>query len=350
MNIILHKQKYSLFVNLAPAMLFLSILSGYCQDNAQKSSKDIDAFVDVECIRIIRPVGEIESTAIVTPSCLVHNRGSENVSYTVRMKIGTFYNQTVQVLDHISDSFRLVTFPACSIWVIRGTYIVSCSTELTKDQNTNNDKQIDSIKIIVEDVGCTDIYAPTDTVDSTQLVVPSVRVYNYGNITASFNVRMIIGSFYNKIVAVSSLAPRNNHPVNFPAYSNWPIGTHIVTCSTEFTTDMNRSNNKKIGSVTVRRISADTINFMSFPKGSDYVLQFSLYQSNRVSLKIRNVSGEIIKNIPSHILPAGVQQIIWNCRDSNGNRVAFGVYLVELNIGQKTYRKRIAILPIKENY
>ncbi len=342
MNTILQKQKY--FVNLAFTLLIISNLSGYCKVNVQKIN--IDTF-DVECIRIIRPVGEIESTAIVTPACSVHNHSPENVSYTVRMKIGTFYNQTVQVFNHISHSSRLVTFPACSTWV-RGTYIVSCSTELTGDQNTLNDKQIDSIKIIVKDVGCTEICAPIDTVDSTQSVVPSVIVYNYGNTKENFNVRMIIGNFYNKVVTITGLGQDSSLRVNFPIYTNWPRGTHEVICYTELKTDMNWSNNKKIGTVTVKirngGINVDNINFISFPRGSDYVIQFTLYQSDNVSLKIRNVLGEIIKDIPSRNLPAGLQQFIWDCRDRNGNKTAFGIYLVELNIGQITHRRRIAIL------
>jgi uncharacterized delta-60 repeat protein len=55
---------------------------------------------DVGCAKIVAPTGVIDSGTVVTPACSVYNYGTMTQSYSVRMKIGVTYNNTVQVFNH----------------------------------------------------------------------------------------------------------------------------------------------------------------------------------------------------------------------------------------------------------
>ncbi|MEO0115474.1 MAG: T9SS type A sorting domain-containing protein [candidate division WOR-3 bacterium] len=102
------------------------------------------------------------------------------------------------------------------------------------------------------DVGCTQIIAPTDTVDSGQVVTPQGVVYNFGDFISTFNVRMRIGSFYNNAQQVTNLPPGGSQTRTFTNWTALQRGTHLVRCSTEHPNDINRSNDRTIGYVTVR--------------------------------------------------------------------------------------------------
>jgi hypothetical protein len=210
---------------------------------------------NVGCETIIAPTGTIDSGTVVTPACSVYNYGTVTSSYRVRMKIGSpgnwFYNETAYVSTHLPCSLKYVTFRSDTNWP-RGTWAVKCSTELATDMNEANDKKTTSVTIIVKDVGCTKIIAPSGTIDSGTVVTPACSVYNYGTTTESYNVRMKIGGFYNETTYVLNHSPGSRSYVTFPNWTALQRGTHTVKCSTELATDMNKANDKKTDSVFVR--------------------------------------------------------------------------------------------------
>ena len=106
---------------------------------------------------------------------------------------------------------------------------------------------------IVFDVGVTQIFVPSGTLDSGTVVTPKVRVKNFGNVSASFPVALKIGGFYNDI-QFTNLNPGESTLVSFLDWTATQVGTNGVKCSTALSNDANRSNDAKIGSVTVRVI------------------------------------------------------------------------------------------------
>jgi hypothetical protein len=206
---------------------------------------------DVGCTGLLSPTGDIDSGSVVTPACSVYNFGGQTVDYDVRMRVGDFYNQTTHVIGHSPDTELYVTFPQWTA-LPRGLLAVSCSTELAADADPTNDKAIGSVRVTVHDVGCTRIVAPTGAIDSLTMVVPACSVYNYGTATESYNVRLKIGSFYDQTAAVPAHGSGARVYVAFPAHSNWPRGSHAVTCSTELASDCVRANDRQTGSVTCR--------------------------------------------------------------------------------------------------
>ena len=102
------------------------------------------------------------------------------------------------------------------------------------------------------DVGVAAITVPTGTIDSNQSVTPACSVYNQGNTTAAYTVRMKIGAGYNNTASVSGHAPNTRLLVTFPAASAWPRGNLAVACSTELANDTAPGNDKATGTVAVR--------------------------------------------------------------------------------------------------
>jgi hypothetical protein len=205
---------------------------------------------DVGCTRLLAPAGSVDSGASVVPACSVYNYGDVAESYVVRMRVGA-YNRTDTVLSHAPGSRVYVTFPAWSAGA-RGTYAVTCSTELATDTTRSNDRRTGTVTVDVKDVACVKILAPADSVDSGVSVTPACSVRNYGTTTpASYTVRMKVGS-YNQTAVVSGQAPGTAVRVTFPNWTASPPGTFAVTCSTELAVDQVGVNDRQNGSVRVK--------------------------------------------------------------------------------------------------
>jgi hypothetical protein len=213
---------------------------------------------DVGCTRILAPTGTVDSGTVVTPACSVYNYGTTAETYSVRMKTGTGYNQTATVSSHAPGTRRYITFPS---WTAspRGTFTVTCSTELSGDGANANDKQAGTVTVRVLDAACRALMAPTGTVDSGAVVTPACTAANYGTAAATFAVRMKVGAGYNQTASVTNLAAGARQYVTFPNWTASPRGNFAVTCSTELTGDMANANDKQTGTVTVRVTDAASV-------------------------------------------------------------------------------------------
>jgi N-acetylneuraminic acid mutarotase len=218
---------------------------------------------DVSCTKIVAPGAAVDSGTVVTPACSVYNYGNQTEGYSVRMKIGTAYNQTVAIAGHLSLTSRYLTFPTTWTALSVGTLAVSCSTELGGDQFVNNDRAAGSVEVRqlpFHDVGCAALMVPAGIVDSGTVVAPACSVYNYGNRTENYSVRMKIGSAYNLTASVTGHAPLATVAVTFPTWNAILVGgPYAVSCSTELAGDQQPGNNKRSGSVSVRRPPAHDV-------------------------------------------------------------------------------------------
>ncbi len=101
------------------------------------------------------------------------------------------------------------------------------------------------------DVGCARIVVPTGAFDSSTAVTPACSTYNYGGTTATYQVRMRIGSGYNQTASITSHAPGTARYVTFPAWTATVRGSNAVSCSTELAGDLRPTNDKLTAAVTV---------------------------------------------------------------------------------------------------
>ena len=114
--------------------------------NDQETSLVLVRIADVGVTKIEAPLDTIAAGTVVTPACSVYNYGNGTETYLVRMKIGTFYEESTQVVGHSSGTYAYVTFPSWTATQI-GTHTVACTTKLIGDINTNNDPQTGSVTV-----------------------------------------------------------------------------------------------------------------------------------------------------------------------------------------------------------
>ncbi|MEO0100289.1 MAG: T9SS type A sorting domain-containing protein [candidate division WOR-3 bacterium] len=288
---------------------------------------------DVGVTKIVAPAGTIDSGTVFTPACSVFNYGTNTVSYNVRMKIGNFYNQTANVSSHSPNQLVYVTFPQTNANWQRGSYPVSCSTELSTDMNWTNDKKTGSFSVRVRDVGVLSLVLPPE-IDSGTSLTPACTVYNFGTTSEGpYLVRLKIGDFYNQVGIVNSHNPQEKLYLTFPSISNLPRGNHPVSCSTEFTYDLNPTNNRLTGSLMVY-VSDVGVSKIIAPTGeidSGVVVtpRCSVYNyGNRsenysIRLKIGNFYNESA-SVSGH-LPGTYQEIFfpnWEAREVGAHSVS----------------------------
>ena len=206
---------------------------------------------DVGVTKILVPTDTIDSTQSVTPACSVYNFGTRTESYGVRMRVGSVYNYPRYVSNHLPGTYRRVDFYSQNVWS-RGIQPVTCSTQLSGDGYQVNDRRTGSVFVRVCDVGATRILAPVGSVDSGAEVTPACSLYNFGNVSASYQARMRIGSSYNATATVTNHEPGTRILVTFPTWTAGPRGSIAVSCSTELAGDMVPVNNRHTGLVDVR--------------------------------------------------------------------------------------------------
>ncbi|MCK4653326.1 MAG: hypothetical protein KAU01_02655 [Candidatus Cloacimonetes bacterium] len=61
-------------------------------------------------------------------------------------------------------------------------------------------------------------------------------------------------------------------------------------------------------------------------------------------LIIYNIKGQKVKTLVNEVLPSGAHSVVWNGRDSNGNRVGSGIYFYKLQSGKFEEIKKMILL------
>jgi flagellar hook assembly protein FlgD len=63
-----------------------------------------------------------------------------------------------------------------------------------------------------------------------------------------------------------------------------------------------------------------------------------------VKLQLFNLSGQIVRTLVDEDLPKGIHQRRWNGNNDAGYRVASGVYLYRLQVGERVYHGRVQMI------
>jgi hypothetical protein len=209
----------------------------------------VDLAADAACTAILAPTGTVDSGPAITPRARVRNLGAATATFPVLMRIGAGYTDTRTVSGLAPGDSSDVSF---NPWTpTRGTFAMACSTRLTGDDNSANDRQTGSVTVRVRDVAPARIVAPSGTIDSTGSLIPACSLYNYGTTTETYPVRLRIGAGYVQAATVTAHAPGSRVLVQFPAWTAVGRGAHAVACSTELNGDLVAGNNRLSGSVTV---------------------------------------------------------------------------------------------------
>ncbi len=109
------------------------------------------------------------------------------------------------------------------------------------------------------DVGCADIIAPGDSIDSATVVQPLALIRNFGTETASFPVYMEIGLWYRDSVYIEDLAGGRDTVIGFSAWRAGMRGLTDVICYTALPGDINPLNDRRDRTTRVRVVDASVL-------------------------------------------------------------------------------------------
>ncbi|MFA6571179.1 MAG: T9SS type A sorting domain-containing protein [Bacteroidota bacterium] len=74
-------------------------------------------------------------------------------------------------------------------------------------------------------------------------------------------------------------------------------------------------------------------------------LTLSLDKTSHIKVDIFDVSGVKVSSIADLALAGGVHQLVWDLRDTRGNRVQAGVYLIKLSANEKSSVLKVVVMP-----
>jgi len=321
--------------------------SNAANDARSDSVKVIIRTTDVGVVSIIAPADTVDSGSVVTPQAVVRNFGLVAQSFPVRMRIGTFggYTDTMQVTDLAAGDSVTVTF---ADWTVpaRGLTAARCSTMLTGDQVTANDRAAKNVFRRVRNVSAASIAAPTGTVPYDTVVIPAARLLNYGNTLDSFPVIFRIGTFYEDTVRT------NDSMVTFKPCTLSTSGTFSTMCSTAMAGDVDLTNDAAFDSVQVvgGGISASdptpglprTVTLASNgPFAGQVAIQYGLPKSAVIRLEVYDACGRRVQVVASGAGQAGYHTEVWKCTDEHGRAVAEGAYFVRLIADDVTLTSKV---------
>jgi len=174
---------------------------------------------DVGCVRVLQPVGDIDSGYAMTPQVVVRNHGTSTQSFFTGVYVGAFYSRVVEIQDLAPGDTQVISYVSRIVTGPRGPDSVIAVTYLLNDMNAANDTTAAGIDICVHDIGAALVIAPPPVVDSGDAVVPEAQFWNHGTETETFECSFTIGGEYVDTARVGDLAPNTGANIQF---RNWP--------------------------------------------------------------------------------------------------------------------------------
>jgi hypothetical protein len=86
-------------------------------------------------------------------------------------------------------------------------------------------------------------------------------------------------------------------------------------------------------------IQANTVS-----QGAPSAISFSLPASGKVSVKIYDANGALVRTLEQGMRPAGVHSLNWDWRDASGSRLASGVYFCRIEQNGKCASKALVLI------
>ena len=96
-----------------------------------------------------------------------------------------------------------------------------------------------------------------------------------------------------------------------------------------------------------KNIIRDFINTLSSypnPFSNSTTISFSISESQKVSLKIYDMTGRLVKTLANAEMQVGTHQLSWNAKDEKGNAVSAGIYLLRFDAGTKSETKKLSVI------
>jgi hypothetical protein len=218
-------------------------------------------FDDVGAVSLLLPGDSVYCDSTVTVRARAHNYSNRIRSFDFRVLIDSMgtviYNQTTTVANLNPGTNADTTFPAWHVPTKDGMkYKIRLATTLASDMNPANDTARDSTYgrcVVMRDVGTVAIVVPGDTVFCDSTYYPQAQVKNFGDVTESFAVRLLIDTsgvnLYADTFVVAGLMSDSTAIADF--VKSWTVPQldgkkYRMTANTIFGSDMNSLNDTKV--------------------------------------------------------------------------------------------------------
>ena len=86
------------------------------------------------------------------------------------------------------------------------------------------------------------------------------------------------------------------------------------------------------------------IRMNSNPFNPTTTIRYHLQETNKVLLKIYNTLGEEVRVLVNEKQGAGVKSVVWDGRDTFGQKVSSGVYIYQLQAGEFVQNRKMVLL------
>ena len=80
------------------------------------------------------------------------------------------------------------------------------------------------------------------------------------------------------------------------------------------------------------------------PMNTHTTIKYQLATTQRVSLKVYDIAGQLVRTLATGHEQAGSHEVIWDSRDTRGSKVASGVYFVKLEAGENTATQKLLLI------
>jgi hypothetical protein len=195
------------------------------------------------------------------------------------------------------------------------------------------------LEIPVRDAGAISIDEPK-TVEIGKTYTPKATVKNYGagpiNFETEYKVKIGDTLDYVDTVAVSNLDEGATQQVSF---KEWPVtktGVIVFTVATLLAGDAVPDNDTIIYPIVA--VAENKPNQFAYPAHLSFAnpthgkltVNYNLPAKGRITLKIYDSAGNLIKTLIDGILPQGSGRVVWDGKDSARRTVQSSIYFVRL--------------------
>ncbi len=306
-----------------------------------------DAAVD----SILSPPDSVDFGITYLVKALVHNYADlTEDSFWVACQITPGYVDSFLVESLMSDSTIIVSFNNFTVSGF-GPYQMCAFTLVAGDEYTRNDTLCKPLGVRYHDGGVSAILSPPDTVNVGIPYPVEVEVTNYGTMfEASFKVKCEIlpGPSYWDSTWVYNLAAGFSTRCTLQNWTPSAGGLWTMRAWTEVANDANHSNDtlRTDGWTGVEELSGPEIpqvfglsQSKPNPTSSGATIYYQLPWKARVSLKVYDITGKLVRVLVDWSESPGFYEVRWDGRDDGGAEVPSGVYFYRISAGRDDPRR-----------
>jgi hypothetical protein len=130
---------------------------------------------------------------------------------------------------------------------------------------------------------------------------------------------------------------------NLPTYGLHASGNTLYTINGYY--GLNIHDLTEVGADDPGLVPAATLQAVNFPNpfNPEACIEFSLPDPGRISLRVYNLKGQLVRELNSDLYPQGKHRVVWDGRDDEGKAVSSGVYLFRLESGKAAIVRKMLL-------